>query len=207
MLIDVEQVAGPRGRAILGSMKFDPDFSIWLREAVVGMTYTIEANPARLRDLQTQALAEARGLLVTLKTEVQPFSLLCTVEARDEEAAKPPLQRAKELAARPQPFQEGEKLVLTVRKGDASDLQHALQSVFWRKGFNVVDTDEDGVFTLRRRLAGLKAFTLPAPRLQSPEELEAAGVLRFDSADLEKKRGAGPWGSGRFAAGGPDPLS
>jgi hypothetical protein len=165
-------------------MQYDFEFTEWLHKAVVGMTYTIEANPARLRDLQTQALAEARGLHVTLQTERQECALLCTVEARDEEAAKPPQLRARVVAARAEPFQHGEKLTLKVRKGDANDLHKALQSVFWKKGFDVIDTDEVGVFTLRKRLAGLKAFELPAPRLQSPEELERAGILRLDSAAL-----------------------
>jgi hypothetical protein len=165
-------------------MQYDPEFTEWLHKAVVGMTYTIEANPARLRDLQTQALAEARGLHVTLQTERQECALLCTVEARDEGAAKPPQLRAREVIARPEPYQHGEKLTLKVRKGDANDLHKALQSVFWKKGFDVIDTDEVGVFTLRKRLAGLKAFELPAPRLQSPDDLEKAGILRLDSAAL-----------------------
>lgn len=187
-------------------MKYDPEFTEWLRDAVVGMTYTIEANPARLRDLQTQALAEARGLHVTLSTEiVGEFGLLCTVGAVDEEAAKPPLQRAREVAARFDATLDPSVLNLKVRKGGSNDLHKALQHVFWKRGFDVLEAD--GVFSLRRRLQGLKPFALPAPLLQSPEELEAAGVLTLNSADFEKRQGAGPHGAGRFAAGGgPDPA-
>lgn len=193
---------------MLRPMQHDPQFSEWLQTAKVGDFYTLEAHPANLPGVVKAAHQEAERNHVELRVDAKSDT-----EARvevmylDVFAKMDPKEHAQAILSMRRKPEPGRSLCeVKVRPGRKTELMQELQRLYSRLGYNVHDMPESrrGVFMLRwtARFAGVKAPPLQPVVLQSPDELEAKGLLRFDSADLKPEPSGPQDGAGEFSAGG-----
>jgi len=189
-------------------MQHDPQFTEWLRTAKVGDSYVLEAHPAKMESVVKAARTEAaRHHVEITTTQAEDHLVLVEVSSLDPFACMHPKEHAAALFALvPKPTPGKTVWQVRYRPGQKHELLRELHRLYSRAGYDIFDGREEqrGSFQLwwRERFAHVRAEAPKSPLLQSPDDLEAKGLLRFDSKDLKTEPSGPQDGAGEFSAGG-----